>query len=328
LQFDVHNCCVVTVFSANELHVLGYSDGDIVGALDCCLEKVKRGQFVLRRSCEKDTHGPLHDIHRTAKAPYPLSFGDIRDRTESLKILIRAHASELPEKTVFSHVSAAIIHGLDPPYPEAESAEVIRRGISKDRPTLIIRDREVPDEERTVVGDLPVTTIRRALLDIAYDYPLETSVPIISAALRRGDASADELATEIVAGRRGCRDARLAFELADARHESAGESLCAVKFYRFGITGMVPQVDTCDSAGRWIARNDFRHEDLDVIVEFHGVGKYYLSTDGPDRASAANHERHMRLLNAGFRVFNLVWADLFRAEQFKQIKAVLTALGG
>src|SRR5699024_11228237 len=196
---------MVTVFSANELHVLGNSDGDIVGALDCCLEKVKRGQFVLRRSCENDMHGPLHDIRRARNAPCPLSFGAPRDRPESLKVRIRAHASELPKKTVFSHVSAAIIHGLDPPFPDAESAEVIRRGISKDRPTLIIRDREVPDEERTVVGDLPATTIRRALLDMRYDYPLETSVPIISAALRRGDASADELATGVAAGGRGGR---------------------------------------------------------------------------------------------------------------------------
>ncbi|WP_228282729.1 hypothetical protein [Brevibacterium atlanticum] len=263
-----------------------------------------------------------------AGSPYPANFGDIRDKIETVKIRIRSHAGELPEGTVFSHVSAAIIHGFDPPALEAECAEVVRRGISKVRPTLVIRDREISETDRTLVGDLPVTTIRRTLLDIAYDYPLETSVPIISEALRRGDASTNDLAKRIIASRRGCRDARLALELADARHESAGESLCAVKFHRFGITGMIPQVNTRDSAGRWIARNDFRHEDLDVIVEFHGVGKYYLNAGGPDRASSANHERHMKLLNAGFRVFNLVWADLFRAEPFRQIKAVLTALGG
>ena len=58
------------------------------------------------------------------------------------------------------------------------------------------------------------------------------------------------------------------------------------------------------------------------------MGKYYLSADGPDRASAATHERHMKLLNAGFRVFNLVWADLFRAEPFRKIKAELASLRG
>ena len=65
-----------------------------------------------------------------------------------------------------------------------------------------------------------------------------------------------------------------------------------------------------------------------MIAEFHGVGKYYLSEKGPDRASIENHERHMRLLNAGFRVFNLVWADLFRAREFKRISAEIANLGG
>ncbi|WP_193096370.1 hypothetical protein [Brevibacterium sp. FME17] len=47
---------------------------------------------------------------------------------------------------------------------------------------------------------------------------------------------------------------------------------------------MIPQVDTFDEFGKWIA------------------------------------------LNAGFRIFNLVWADLFRVRGFKRIKAVLDEL--
>lgn len=90
---------------------------------------------------------------------------------------------------------------------------------------------------------------------------------------------------------------------------------------------MIPQVDTFDESGNWIARNDFRHKSLLLIVEFHGLGKYYLSESGPDQASSENHERNMKLLNAGFRVFNLVWADLFRVQEFKRTKVVLGALG-
>ncbi len=99
-----------------------------------------------------------------------------------------------------------------------------------------------------------------------------------------------------------------------------------MKFHRYGIDGMVSQVDSYDPQGRWIARNDFRHKRLPLVVEVHGVGKYYLNDNGPDRASKANHERHMRLRNAGLLVFDLVWADLFRPREFMKIRSALDAL--
>nr|WP_246475946.1 hypothetical protein [Brevibacterium renqingii] len=176
----------------------------------------------MRRSCSQARHEPLRLVHEASATGHPRTYGDIRDNTEKLKILIRSHADELPQGAVFSHISAAVIHGLDPPFPAADVAEVIREGFHR------IADH--PD---------PGTT----------------------------------------ASRRGCR--------------------CS--------TGVQPQADTFDESGTWIARNDFRHERLPVIAEFHGVGKYYLNEKGPDRASSENHERHMRLLNAGFRIFNLVW---------------------
>ena len=111
--------------------------------------------------------------------------------------------------------------------------------------------------------------------------------------------------------------------MANPAHESAGEALCAVKFFRFNIIGMIPQMNAYDRFGMWIARNDFRHDKHPLIVEVHGVGKYYLNAAGPDQASSANHERHMKLLNAGYRVFNLVWADLFRTSEFAKIRAAL-----
>lgn len=319
---------MVSVFSAKELRELGFTDAGIRDALECCLERVRRGRFVLRRSCSQVGHEPLRLVHEASATEHPRTYGDIRDDTERLKILIRSHADDLPRDAVFSHISAAVIHGLDPPFPATDVAEAIRRGFHRSKPTIRIRERALPADDASAVADLPVTTILRTLLDIAHDYSLETSVPIISTALRRGDASIEDLSSGIVRGRRGCRDAVQALKLADERHESPGESLCAVKFFRFGITGMQPQVDTFDEAGAWLARNDFRHERLPVIAEFHGVGKYYLSEKGPDRASIENHERHMRLLNAGFRVFNLVWADLFRAREFKRISAEIANLGG
>lgn len=313
---------MVTVFRSKELLDLGIG----TDALDCCLKRVRRGWFVLKGQCGNPEHASMHEIHAASQTPYPRRFDDIRDKTEQLKTLIRTYAGEILPDAVFSHVSAAIILGLEPPFPITDQVEIIRPGCARTKATIICRDRVVAPDERVQIGDLSVTSIRRTLLDLAHDHSLEAAVPFISHALREGLVSTDALDDGVRTGGRGCRNAALALALADAKHESAGEALCAVNFFRHGITGMVPQVDSYDRNGEWIARNDFRHETLPLVVEFHGLGKYYLAENGPDRASAKNHERHMKLLNSGLRVFNLVWADLFRAQPFRRIKAELDAL--
>lgn len=325
-SFADHNETMVSVFTSKQLHDLGLTEMGIRGALSCCLRRIRRGHFALHHPCTATDHEPLHLVHKATATEYPRQYGDIRDNSEWLKVLIRSYADELPPGAVFSHVSAALVHGLDPPFPATESAEVVRAGVHRATKTLRTRDRQLQSEERTYVGDLPVTTVARTLLDLANDYPLEVSVPFISEALRRKLTSREVLRDKIRPGTRGCRQAVQALDLASPHHESPGEALCAVKFFRFNIVGMVPQVDTYNESGMWIARNDFRHDKHPLIVEFHGVGKYYLNEAGPDQASSENHERHMKLLNAGYRVFNLVWADLFRVSEFARIKATIAQL--
>lgn len=314
---------MVSVFRSEELHNLGFTQVGIQGALSCCLRRIRRGHFVLYSPCATADHQSLHLLHDATATDYPRRYGDIRDKSEWLKVLIRSYADELPSGAIFSHVSAALIHGLDPPFPATEAAEVIRPGFHRAKKTLRTRDRALDSAEMADIGDLPVTTVARTLLDLASDYPLEVSVPFISEALRRNLTSCESLRDNIRTGTRGCRRAVQAIALASPAHESAGEALCAVKFFRFNIVGMIPQVNTYDRSGKWIARNDFRHDRHPLIVEVHGVGKYYLNAAGPDQASSANHERHMKLLNAGYRVFNLVWADLFRTSEFAKIRAAL-----
>ena len=317
---------MVTVFSTKELRNLGFTDKDVRGALACCLRRVRRGRFVLLQACSATEHSPLHEVHRASSTNYPTFRGDIRDNSEHLRILVRSYAEELPIDAVYSHVSAALIHGLDPPFPVTDRCEVLRRGIRRTTPILQIRSHEFDADETMRVGDLRVTPLRRTLLDIASDYSLEFSVPLLSEALHRGLIDEAVLRDGLRPKSRGCRIAEAALTLADSRHESASEALCAVKFFRHGITGMQPQVDTFDADGNWLARNDFRHERLPLIVECHGVGKYFLNEKGPDQASQENHRRHMGLLNAGYRVFNLVWGDLFRTREFIRIKNELAAM--
>lgn len=271
--------------------------------------------------CDSPDHAVLHSAGNSEQNDYPQAFGDIRDRSEQLKPLIRSRLHELRAGDIYSHISAALIHGIQPPFPATDQAEIIRTGYHQNFPTLRIYDRTIPDANRTIAGDFAVTDLPRTLIDIAHDYPLEISVPMISEARRARKVNKSELLTLMRTRRRGCKTAAQAILLSDPLHESQAESLCAVKFHRHDITGMIPQVATYDRAGNFLGRCDFRHEELALIVEFHGLGKYYLNENGPDRASKDNHTRHMRLTNAGFTVFNLVWADLFRTEMFLTLKS-------
>lgn len=317
---------MVTVFSTSKLRGFGFADRDIRSALNCCLERVRRGQFALLEECAAESHAILHAVHAASNTSYPKTYGDMRDKSEQLKKLIRSYADELPPGAAYSHVSAALLHGLDLPYSPINQCEMFRANIRRITPTLHVRDRKVSHDDISTIGGLPVTSLVRTLTDIARDYELEFSVPLLSEALRAKKINKSDVLDALTPTSRGCRSAALAIELSDERHDSAAESICAVKFFRFGITGMIPQVTTADSDGRFIGINDFRHERYGLIVECHGVGKYFMGRNSPDAASKKNHERHMRLLNAGFRVFNLVWADLFQPREFIKIKAVLDTL--
>src|SRR5699024_7343808 len=115
-----------------------------------------------------------------------------------------------------------------------------------------------------------------------------------------------------------------ALELSSELHESPAEAFCAAKFHRYGITGMMPQVAAHSPTGKFIGKNHFRHDEASVIVDVHGVGKYYIHTDAPDPAARENLHRSMNLTNAGFTFFNLTSGDLFRPQIFAQIKVAIT----
>ena len=224
---------------------------------------------------------------------------------------------------MFSHVSAALIHRLDPALIESSKVEISRDSPPRNYDGVLIYSRKLPPEEISSEFAYPVTTLPRTLADVALDHSLEVSVPLISQALRSGKVDRSDITDLLVKGQRGRRRALLAVELSSAEYESPAEAVCAVKFHRFGITGMVPQVETFTESGRFIGRNDFRHESAPVAVEVHGVGKFYLNPHGPDEAAKLSHQRNMDLLNAGFKVFNLSFGDLFRPRIFAAIKRAI-----
>lgn len=312
-----------------ELAELDMPRADLAQALECCLEKVRRGHYIVKSNCSDSHSNTIRPLLNEPGITFPTFRGDIRDQAERHRMRIATRRESLLQKDAFSHMSAALLHGLDPVELGTEKVEITRPAYSRSYSDLLFYARDLAEGEVDHALGYPMTTLARTLADIALDHPLEVSVPLLSQGLRERQINKEALKPKLAPGRRGRKRALLALELASELHESGAEAYCAVKFHRHGITGMTPQATAYSSTGEFIGRNDFRHDKALVIVEVHGVGKYYMHPDGPDAATRQNHQRNMNLVNAGFKVFNLTFGDLFRPQIFEQIKwAITQSLGG
>ncbi|WP_143275895.1 hypothetical protein [Brevibacterium yomogidense] len=111
---------------------------------------------------------------------------------------------------------------------------------------------------------------------MAADHHLDVSVPMIDHALRHGMTTRPDLEDQLEARgtRPGVARTRTAIALADGARESPAESVCAVRFHEYGLTGFAAQVVVRDRAGRVIARTDFLDEEAHAIVEVYGTLTY------------------------------------------------------
>lgn len=311
------------VLTSRQIRDLGMSRKQLSEAEQCCLHRARKGHYVIAKVCNEDHHAPVRYLSTDEDTSFPVFFGDLRDEAEELRVQIACRRDSLLPGDAFSHVSAALIHHLDPALVESSKVEISRDSPSRTYDSLIVYSRKLHSKETTDELAYPATTLVRTLADVALDRSLEVSVPLISQALRFRGVDQAEITGLLTKGRRSRRRALMAIRLSSADYESPAEAVCAVKFHRFGITDMIPQVNAFTASGKFIGRNDFRHKHAAVAVEVHGLGKFYLDPQGPDEAAKASHQRNMDLLNAGLKVFNLSFGDLFRARTFTAIRRAI-----
>lgn len=227
-------------------------------------------------------------------------------------------------RAVFSHLSAALVRGLPivgppPPVPHV-LADFASGGRSK---TGIVRHCVGIPDEIDVIDGLKVTTWERTLLDAVSSSPLKVALPIADAAMTPSRfrsalglervldrvemlERADELASS-----QGSARARLAFELADGRSGSAGESVSRAGFHTLGFPMPDLQCAFVDADGL-IGITDFGWRDIGVLGEFDGKGKYlrdeFTKGRSPAEVVMAEKAREDRLRALGFRVVRWDWA--------------------
>ena len=236
-----------------------------------------------------------------------------RDR-HPLSVLATNTALDSP---VFSHASAALIHGLPDWGLPLRKVAVCDEGASpRSRSTDLTTFRIVPDlaGEVTTVNGLRVTTPVRTVTDIAISTNRDACVAVADAALH------GELVTRIAleesleksAGRRGIRRARHSLSLADGRAESVAETLSRLTFRDHGLPEPEIQVDIVNSRGIRVARVDFLWPEYGVVGECDGFGKYFegLTPAETRHRLGMEKDRDAELMALGYRVLHWRWRDL------------------
>ncbi|WP_432791255.1 DUF559 domain-containing protein [Brevibacterium sp. K11IcPPYGO002] len=288
--------------------------------------------YLVSRVCERDFHRPLwasidERIHEVF-----IDHGDIRDEVNELNASLSGHFSQRadqrtddskpdPPEEIYSHISAALIHGLPVAYPVTHQIEVVRPGVNRRFKSIHVRGNQIPQAHRATIGGAELTTLERTLIDVARSYNLDVSVPMIDDALHRELTTRETILTTLAQclEKRNGLKVRLAIDLADARRESPAEAVAAVRFYEHGITGVEPQVTfRADSLNRDI-RADFCHRRARLIIEIDGIGKLYLGSGVPRQELEAERRREQWLRDQGWQVIRISWKELFEEAKFHDI---------
>lgn len=219
---------------------------------------------------------------------------------------------------VISHLSAAAIHRLPIYRGDTDFVHVTRphRGGARRGRGLVQHSARLTDADVVRVGAYRVTSVARTLLDVGRSESLQTAVVMADAALQQGLVTPG-VVEEVVnrqSGTPGMHRARRALSLVDGRSESVGESLTRLVFRKIGIVLNDLQVEVRADGGELLGRVDAALLDDGVLVEFDGRIKYQRYRRAGESITdmvLREKRREESLVDAGYVVLRLVWADLF-----------------
>ena len=255
-----------------------------------------------------EAHRAVTGLQRLATGAYADSSGL---KAEAVHVLQLAARLGRIDGVVASHASAAVLWGLPVRNSDLTTVHLSpvadRRGKPKAGTGHHIHTCEVGPTDIRIVSGLATTDALRTVLDCARVMDLDWGVVIADASLHRGLVGIDELVTAARGVRRthGAARARSLPSRCSRAAESPGESLLRLRLLRMDL---VPEEQV---PMPWVEGNprvDFLIGRL--VIEFDGRSKYELDGD-PARAHWEEKRRHDRLLEAGYEVIHVVWAELW-----------------
>jgi len=262
-----------------------------------------------------------------------LSFRRLRSEKASpasVLELARAYANRMPATHVFSHATAALIHGVWLP----TRLETDRRlhvsvplGARPPQMTGII-GHQYSCKVFQIVGGLAVTTLLQTWLDLGASL---SRVELVAAADflcsgREPRHTPDELRTVATAlyGRRGCRSLRQAAILARAAVDSPQETKTRLFLVDSGVPEPIVNFEIVDAQGRFVARVDLSWPRFRLCIEYEG--DVHRSDARQFRSDITRRER---VEEQGWRMIRITDDDLKHGgeELLRRVRAALTARG-
>jgi hypothetical protein len=218
--------------------------------------------------------------------------------------LMLATAPQLRDGAIFSHGSAAVLHGL-PVWPEAVARVHVtrnRRGSGIKRSVVQVHGAPLLPGEIVFIDNLPVTSLTRTILDLARTLPMTQAVAAGDRALALG-LTRDELDVGLLAMERwpGVRAARRVVEFLDVHSETPGESMSRVRLMEEGLPRPELQHEIFGPDSRLVARVDFYWNEHKTVGEFDGKIKYG------------------GLLKPGQRIEDVVFAEKVREDAVRDL---------
>ncbi|MBO0844536.1 MAG: hypothetical protein J2P22_03870 [Nocardioides sp.] len=242
------------------------------------------------RSYDEPIRGEVRaaGFRRVSHGLYLTDRSGLDDDTEFRRDL-RAWLEVLPEGAMFTHVTGARLRRWRlPALPEQTPVfAAVHGGKTHPRRQGLNCSRLIPaedDRERRRAGDeLPTDSPEEILLRCARDLGHLDLVVMLDSALAFGDVDRAKLERLLQSRRPGVRALRKAYEAADSRAESGGETVLRLFHHALEID-VEPQVDLCTEDGVFIGRADL------LVVGTTDVHEY----DGEVHREKSQHRADLR----------------------------------
>lgn len=217
---------------------------------------------------------------------------------DSLLAELAAWQQLLPPSATYTGVTAARVHGLWLP-PAAERLPLFAamgevQGEYKPLRSRLVISRHPAMPRREPVDGVPIAPPADAMLACARHLSALDLIVMLDSALRLGLCTEGDVLAAAGHRRKGAPALRDALTWADARSESAWESVLRVLHHTLGVA-VTPQVEIHDDSGTFVARADLLVEGTRSVHEY----------DGAQHREARQHrsdlQRERRLGNLGYQ---------------------------
>lgn len=221
----------------------------------------------------------------------------------------RAVASRFADRIVFSHHTAALLHGGSTWGIDLRSVHATRSDTGRGRRQagVVHHVGTLDDDEVTEVDGLLVTTPARTAWDVAVSQPREQGVVAVDSLLNHGlvddDALRDQCRRHAQWTR--ARHAKTTLTHTDGAADSVGESRGRLLFQEHRLPRPELQLKIFDRDGVLVGISDFGWPEFRHLAEFDGMVKY---GSGLDLAREKAREDAIRRLGWGMTRF--IWSQL------------------